>query len=114
VLWDPSSHAFEDQTLPQLFEGQVAKTPHAAAVALDTQKLQYKELNRRANQVSRYLGDRGAGPGSLVGVGVERFLEMIVAILGILKTGAPYVPLDPGYPKDRLAWMLADCECRSC
>ncbi|HLN03607.1 MAG TPA: amino acid adenylation domain-containing protein [Bryobacteraceae bacterium] len=108
---NPSIYAppFENQTLPQLFEQQAAKMPHATAVAFGAQKLQYKELNYRANQVARYLGDRGAGPGSLVGIGVERSLEMIGAILGILKTGAAYVPLDPSYPKDRLAWMLSDC-----
>jgi non-ribosomal peptide synthetase component F len=107
---NPSSYApLQNQILPQLFEQQAARTPHATAVVFGTQKLQYKELNYRANQVARYLGGRGTGPGSLVGVGVERSLEMIVAILGILKTGAAYVPLDPSYPKDRLAWMLSDC-----
>ena len=105
-----SSYApFHDQTLPQLFEQQASRTPHATAVVFGAQTLSYKELNHRANQVARYLGDRGTGPGSLVGIGIERSLEMIVAILGILKTGAAYVPLDPSYPKDRLAWMLADC-----
>lgn len=108
--WNPSSYAYsQDRTLPQLFELQASKTPHAIAVSFGAQKLPYRELNRRANQVARYLRARGALPGSLVGIGVERSLEMIVGILGILKAGAAYVPLDPGYPRDRLAWMLADC-----
>jgi len=110
VPCNPSSYAFSlEQTLPQLFEQQASKTPYAVAAVFGVQKLQYRELNRRANQLARYLRDRGASPGSLVGIAVERSLDMIVGILAILKTGAAYVPLDPSYPRDRLAWMLADC-----
>jgi len=96
-------------TLAELFEQQAARTPHAIAVTYGPQRLQYRELNWRANQVARYLREHGAARGGLVGIGLDRSLDMIVAILGILKTGAAYVPLDPSYPPDRLAWMLADC-----
>jgi len=96
-------------TLSELLEQQAARTPHAIAVTYGPQRLPYRELNWRANQVARYLREHGAARGSLVGIGLDRSLDMIVAILGILKTGAAYVPLDPSYPPDRLAWMLADC-----
>lgn len=96
-------------TLPLLFEQQAARTPHAPAVSFHDQTLSYRVLNRRANQLAHYLARCGASPGALVAIGVERSLETLIAILAILKTGAAYVPLDPAYPKDRLAWMLADC-----
>src|SRR6185369_15824472 len=72
----------------------------------------YEELNRRANQVARYLQKRGVGPGTLVGICVERSLEMMVGLLGVLKAGGGYLPLDPGYPSARLGYMLADAEVR--
>ena len=99
----------QDQTLPLLFQEQAAKTPHAVAAIFGGQRLSYRELNRRANQVARYLRACGALPRSLVGLGVERSLDALVGILGILKAGAAYVPLDPSYPRDRLVWMLSDC-----
>ncbi|WP_431898637.1 non-ribosomal peptide synthetase/MFS transporter [Nonomuraea sp. bgisy101] len=94
------------QTLHGLVEEQVARTPDAVAVTFDGRSLTYRELDERANQVAGLLTDLGAGP--LVAICAERSLELVVGLLGILKSGAAYVPLDPEYPEDRLAFMLAD------
>jgi len=90
----------------ELFETQVEQTPEAIAVVFEDEQLTYDELNCRANQLAHYLQKLGAGPEVLVGICLERSLEMIVGVLGILKTGGAYVPLDSTYPKDRLALML--------
>lgn len=92
----------------QLFETQVEKTPDAVAAIFENQKLTYRELNAKANQLAHYLQKLGVAPEVLVGICVERSLEMIVGILGILKAGGAYVPLDPAYPQERLALMLED------
>src|SRR6266850_8211266 len=92
----------------ELFEKQVERTPDAVAVVFENHELTYRELNSRANQLGHYLQARGVGPEVLVGICVERSLEMIVGLLGILKAGGAYVPLDPTYPKDRLAHMIVD------
>ena len=92
--------------LHELFERQVAASPDAQAVVFEGQSLTYAELNARANQLARTLRARGVGREVLVGICVERSLEMVVGLLGILKAGGAYVPLDPGYPTDRLAYML--------
>ena len=94
--------------LHQLFEAQAARTPDAVAVAAADEELTYRELDRRANQLARYLGRLGVGAGALVGVCMERAIELVVAIVGVLKVGAAYVPIDPSYPKDRVAAMLDD------
>lgn len=96
--------------LHQFFEEQVEKTPDARAVVHRDQSLSYRELNKRANCVAHYLRRHGVGPEALVGICVERSLQMIVGILGILKAGGAYVPLDPAYPRDRLAVILADAK----
>ncbi|WP_332961272.1 amino acid adenylation domain-containing protein, partial [Microcoleus sp. AR_TQ3_B6] len=93
-----------------MFEAQVEQTPEAVAVVFEGQQLTYGELNRRANQVAHHLCSLGVGPDDLVGICVERSLEMVVGSLGILKAGAAYVPLDPGYPIERLAFMLEDAK----
>ena len=98
------------QMIQDLFEAQVERTPEAMAVVYEDQQLTYGELNRRANQLARYLRTVGVGPDALVGLCVERSLEMIVGLLGILKAGGAYVPLDPTYPTERLAYMLADSQ----
>lgn len=95
-----------------LFEAQAAKTPNAAALRFGADCLSYAELNAKANRLAHELIGRGAGPEVLVGVCLARSLEMVVALLAILKTGAAYVPLDPDYPTERLRFMLADCEPR--
>ncbi|MDJ0702180.1 MAG: amino acid adenylation domain-containing protein [Leptolyngbyaceae cyanobacterium MO_188.B28] len=92
------------------FEAQVALTPDAIAVEHDGQSLSYQQLNRRANQLARYLQILGAGPETLVGLHVERSLEMVVGLFGILKAGAAYVPLDPKYPSERLIYMATDAQ----
>ncbi|MGZ5050157.1 MAG: amino acid adenylation domain-containing protein [Methylobacter sp.] len=96
----------------QLFEAQVEKTPDAGALAFEEQALSYAELNSKSNRLAHYLRAQGVGPEVLVGICVERSLEMVVGLLGILKAGGAYVPLDPGYPQDRLDFMLHDVNAR--
>src|SRR5262249_52021187 len=91
-----------------LVEAQARRTPERVAVEFEGKRLTYQELNLRANCLARHLLDLGAGPDRLVGVCLERSADLIVALLGVLKAGAGYVPLDPSYPRDRLALMLAD------
>ena len=99
----------KDRCVHQLFEQQVERTPQAIAVVFGSQQLSYDELNRRANQLGHYLQQqRQIGVGSLVGLCVERSIEMMVALLAILKTGGAYVPLNPALPQDRLAYMIED------
>ncbi len=95
-------------TLIELFEAQVERTPEAVALSLGQQRLSYAELNGKANRLAQCLKAKGIGRESLVGIALERSLEMVVAIVGVLKTGAAYLPLDPEYPKARLEYMLAD------
>ena len=92
------------------FEAQVEKTPDAIAVVFEDQRLTFRELNNRANQLAHYLNKLGVGPEVLVGICVERSLEMIVGLLGVLKAGRAYLPLDPDDPKERLAFMLEDTQ----
>jgi amino acid adenylation domain-containing protein len=109
VEWNSTDVPYPQQLCAHhLFETQVQRTPNAAAVVFENQELSYSQLNARANQVARYLGSLGARPGEFVGVFMERSVEMIVAVLGILKSGAACLPLDPAYPKERLAFMLED------
>jgi len=92
----------------QLFEEQVECTPHAVAVSGGDRYLTYRQLNGQADQLARFLRERGVGPERFVGLCVERGVEMLVGMLGILKSGGAYVPLDPNYPEHRLAFMLSD------
>jgi amino acid adenylation domain-containing protein len=111
VEWNNTQVAYpKDVCIHQLFEAQVERTPDAVAVVFEDQQLTYRELNRRANQVAHHLRSLGIGSDNLVGICVERSLEMIAGLLGILKAGGAYVPLDPAYPKDRLAYMLNDSQ----
>jgi amino acid adenylation domain-containing protein len=91
-----------------LLEAQAQRTPNAAAVVFENQELSYGQLNARANQVARYLSSLGASPGKIAGIFMERSLDLVVAVLAIAKSGAAWLPLDPDYPKDRLAFMLED------
>ncbi|WP_437884672.1 condensation domain-containing protein, partial [Pseudomonas sp. LRF_L74] len=97
-----------DQCIHQLIEAQADKTPNAIAVVFDNQELTYQQLNGKANQLAHKLREQGVGPDVLVGIAVERSLEMVVGLLGVLKAGGAYVPLDPEYPEDRLAYMMED------
>ena len=98
------------QCLHNVFESQVVRTPDAVAVVYGDESLTYRDLNRCANQVAHYLLALGVGPEVLVGLYIERSLAMMVGLLGILKAGAAYVPLDPTYPQERLTFMLEDAQ----
>ena len=100
----------QDKCIHQLFEEQVERTPHNVAVVFENNSLTYQQLNTRANQLAHYLQELGVKPDTLVGICVERSLEMIVGILGILKAGGAYVPLDPEYPQERLSFILEDAQ----
>jgi len=109
VQWNDTAIDYpRDRCIHQLFEAQVARTPGAVAVVFEDEALTYAELNARANQLARHLIALGAGAETLVGICMERSLEMVVGLLGILKAGGAYVPLDPTYPQQRLAFMLED------
>ncbi|MES5929975.1 amino acid adenylation domain-containing protein [Bacillus cereus group sp. MG9] len=95
-------------TIHELFEQQAMIYPNSIAVTYEKGKVTYRELNERANQLAHYLQKKGVGPDTLVGLCVERSLEMIVGILGVLKAGGAYVPLDPTYPEQRLQYILED------
>lgn len=97
-----------DKCLHQLFFEQSLSTPNAVAVEFENSQLTYQQLNERANQLAHYLQSKGVEPEVLVGLCVERSLEMAIAVLAILKAGGAYVPLDPAYPQERLAFMLED------
>ncbi|XYH99293.1 amino acid adenylation domain-containing protein [Sorangium sp. So ce1128] len=107
--WDQAPAAFpEDRCIHELFEAQAARTPDAAAVISGDRRLTYRELNARSNQLAHRLRELGVAPGVLVGLCMERSPEMLVGLLGVLKAGGAYLPLDPAYPQDRLAFMLDD------
>ncbi len=93
-----------------LFEEQVEKTPDSPALFFGESLISYKVLDERANQVAHYLRRLGVGPEVVVGICVERSVEMVIALMGVLKTGGAYLPLDPGYPRERLAFMIEDAE----
>ncbi|MCB9252923.1 MAG: amino acid adenylation domain-containing protein [Flavobacteriales bacterium] len=99
-----------DQTILDLFEAQVNNTPNADAIIIEHTKINYKELNRISNQIAHYLIKKGVGKSSLVPICIERDVNMISAMLGVLKTGAAYVPIDPDYPLERINYMLNECD----
>ena len=106
--WNDTARAVPGTTLPELFAAQAARTPDAVAVVFEDERLSYGELDARSNQLAHHLRGLGVGPEVVVGLCVERSLEMLVGLLGILKAGGAYLPLDPDYPPERLAFMLAD------
>ena len=103
----PGQHT-PDVSLPELFATQAARTPDAVAVRDSRQELTYRRLDERSNQLARHLRGAGTGPGDIVAIRLARSAELIVAMLGILKAGAAYLPLDPAYPADRTDYMLRD------
>ncbi|MET7995456.1 non-ribosomal peptide synthase/polyketide synthase [Amycolatopsis sp. NPDC005232] len=108
ATWNATDHDVVPATLPELFEAQVARTPDAVAVVFEGASLSYAELNARANQLARWLREKGAGPESVVAVSLPRSLDLVVSLYAIHKAGAAYLPLDPDYPADRRGFMLAD------
>lgn len=109
--WNNTSVVFPvESKLHELFEAQVARFPDKPACVFENEHLSYAELNKRANQLAHYLIKAGVESGQLIGISVERSLDMIVGLLGVLKAGGAYVPLDPAYPKERLAYMLSDSQ----
>ena len=109
ILYDfnnTSADYSRDKTITQLFEEQVEKTPDNIAVVFEDQKLTYRELNERANSLASYLRSQKIGRNDIVGIMVNRSLEMIISILAVLKSGACYIPIDPEYPQDRIEYML--------
>src|SRR5262252_4512972 len=106
--WNATERVLAAATLPQLFAAQAARTPDAVAVVFGDEQLSYGELEGRANQLAHQLRALGVGAERVVGVCLERSLELVVSLIAILKAGGAYLPLDPGYPRERLSFMLAD------
>jgi amino acid adenylation domain-containing protein len=108
IDWNPTLVDYSQVSIQQLFETQVKQNPDAVAVVFGNQQLTYQQLNNQANQLAHYLQEIGVKPEILVGVYLERSLEVFIAVLGIIKAGGVYLPLDPEYPIERIAWMLQD------
>jgi amino acid adenylation domain-containing protein len=100
----------ERASIKELFEEQVARTPDAPAVVFGEQRLTFAELNARANRIAWRLRERGVGPDTLVGVMIEKSIDLVPAVLGVVKAGGAYIPLDPMYPPDRLAFIMSDAQ----
>src|SRR5436309_10157923 len=106
--WNATARALEPQTVAQLFAAQAAQTPDAVAVVFEQEALSYAQLEARANQLAQHLRTLGVGAETVVGLCLERSLEMVVGLIGILKAGGAYLPLDPSYPAERLHYMMKD------
>jgi amino acid adenylation domain-containing protein len=113
VDWNSTASDYRpERCVHELFQAQAERSPQAVAVVYENQQLTYDELNRRANRLAHCLRELGVGPEVLVGLCVERSLDMVIGLLGVLKAGGAYVPLDPSYPAERLEVMLRDCGAR--
>jgi amino acid adenylation domain-containing protein len=111
VTWNLTEQPFaQTKCVQDLFQEQVESSPEAIAAVFEDEQLTYRQLNDRANAVAAHLQALGAGPEARIGICIRRSLEMLVGLLGILKSGAAYVPLDPMYPSERLAFMLEDAQ----
>ncbi len=109
VEWNKTAAEYpRDRCIHEIFEQQVEQTPDAVAVVYEGEHLTYYELNRRANQLAHYLREKGVGPEVKVGLCVERSLEMIIGLVGVMKAGGAYLPIDPGNPEERIRYMLSD------
>ena len=107
--WNETAVDFDRTScIHALFEARAVASPDATAVAFESQSLSYRELDERANQLAHHLSGLGIGPDKLVGVYLERSIDMMIGIMGVLKAGGAYVPLDPTYPSDRIAYMIED------
>jgi amino acid adenylation domain-containing protein/non-ribosomal peptide synthase protein (TIGR01720 family) len=113
IKWNDTQSAYpKDKTLHALFEEQVQKNPHSTAVIFEDQTLTYEELNNKANQLAHYLIEQDIKPDDLIAIKIHRSLEMMIGLLGILKAGAAYVPIDPSYPQERIDYMIEDSEAK--
>src|SRR5262249_12472210 len=113
VDWNPKEIEYpNNKVIHQLFEEQAEKNPSKIAVYFQERFLTYHELNQKANQLGHYLREQGVNPGNFVAIYIERGLEMIIGILGILKAGGVYVPIDPESPMTRVEWILQDTACK--
>ncbi|MDB4955285.1 MAG: non-ribosomal peptide synthetase/polyketide synthase [Myxococcales bacterium] len=110
--WNDTGREYPSVLIHEMFERQAAATPARTALVFEGQSLTYAELNARSNQLARHLQKLDVGPETLVGIAMERSIEMIVSLYAVLKAGAAYVPLDPGYPKERLEYMVGDARPR--
>ncbi|WP_030044762.1 non-ribosomal peptide synthetase, partial [Streptomyces resistomycificus] len=110
LLGETGTAKVPDAALPELFARQVQRSPHSTAVVYGGVRLTYAELDERSNRLARLLAGRGAGPERLVALSLPRTPDLVVALLAVLKTGAAYLPMDPEYPADRLAFMLDDAD----
>src|SRR5260370_22920270 len=110
--WNDTVARIPDACIHELFEAQVERSPNAVAVVFRTHQLTYAELNHKANHLAHYLRALGVGPDVLVGICLERSLEMVVSMLATLKAGGAYPPVDPAYPRSRTAFMLEDSQAR--
>src|SRR6202044_2450221 len=109
VDWNPTATDYSrDMPLHRAFESQVNRSPDATAFLWAGRKRSYRQLNDEANRLEDLLVEKGVTPGSLVGVFLERSAEMVAALLGVLKAGSAYVPLDPAYPPERLRFLIDD------
>ncbi|MEU5807506.1 amino acid adenylation domain-containing protein [Streptomyces sp. NPDC047718] len=106
--WNATGLDLPAAVLPELLDAQAVRTPERVALVMEGEEVTYGELHARANRLARHLVDRGAGPGGLVALAVPRSVDLLVGLLAIVKTGAAYLPVDVGYPADRIAYMLAD------
>ena len=111
VEWNDTAVEFPQELfIHQLFEEQVNKNPDAEALWFEGQRMSYSELNAQANQLAHYLREIGCGSNTTIAILMDRSIEMMVAILGICKSGGAYVPIDPTYPEERIQYMLDDLD----
>jgi amino acid adenylation domain-containing protein/non-ribosomal peptide synthase protein (TIGR01720 family) len=106
--WNDTAHVVPSVTVPELFAAQVAATPDAVALVFDDQRVTYADLSARVDRMAGLLAGRGAAPERVVAIALPRSVELVVALLAVLKTGAAFLPIDPDYPADRVAYLLAD------
>ena len=112
IEWNSTSCVYPSKLcVHQLFEAQVENTPDSVAVEFDGKTIDYKGLNQRANRLAHYLNTNGVGVESIVGICLDKSIDLVVALFGVLKAGAAYLPLDPNYPDERLAYMVEDAGC---
>ncbi len=111
--WNANKLAFENEkTIHKLFEEQVEKNPENIAITFNNKSITYKELDEKANQIGNHLQSLGVQPDDIIGLCLDRSIDMITCLLGIIKSGGAYLPIDPTYPAERIAFMINDCNCK--